>query len=1350
MSTWDFGTGGATLTADSGPFRRGIGQAQSALEQLEPVVARQWWGLQNLGTAFAAVGGAVAAGIGLAVREAVAWEDAMIGVERTSGLGGAELDALEASLRQVAQTTPIAVHELAAIAEQAGALGVEGAENIAEFSRIMGTLTATTDLTSASTEDLGRTLNVLGVPTDQFERFASTLVDVGRKTAATESEILNITRRLAPMARSAGFTAAEVLGLGAAVISLGPRAEAGASAMTRTINDISQAVAEAGPALDNWAQVAGMSAEQFTTMWERDAPRALEAVIAGISKFGGSATGLSQVLQHLDQNNVRNTITLGALAGGIVDVENKQTSLTAINELARESWARNVAFMEVAERRAQSTGAQIQMLRNRVSEVANTVGRMFLPVLRFIVDRLEDLAAGFDALPSVVQTALVVFTSLFGGVTLLAGGLILLIGRVVLSFQTLRTLSTNITAVGQNATGAAAQVGILTSSVNNLNAATARSNTQGLAAINTNLARNFAGAGTQAGVAAGQFSVYTGETQKASGAVGFLGRNIGKLGKAVGIVGGLLAIGSIALSLFGNTQKKAAEDTEKNVEANLELVDAIKNQQRGLEDNVDAWVLNQVVMSGMVDTLDALKIEFQDLNDVIQGRASTAQFDRMMINIQESGKITDEQREKMVRFLLETSRVFEESAKASGFVTRANQAMGESAEDAAGEMGDLGESAEDAAKKITDANRATRSYVDAILSQKAAAFDVQDAQKAYNEALEDTARVQDKILDAEHDLLDAQNDHEGAIRDLRKAERDLSRARADQQRDLRDAEDAVVDARDRQQDSTERILDLEEKLNDLRSGPTMRELIDATNALARAQLNLEDAEQGVQDAEWNLQRLREEGSSARDIEDAERILREARQRVAEETANVDKADQDLNDTRDGSADEAEEIADTERELERARRDSERADRAVIDAEQELRDLRAEVAADTAWFEANQRVIDAQGRVRDSLNGIRDAERTLAELRRSGGRDELARAELDLEQALMRQAQANADAIIQQKLMNGETVTAADEARIYAGELEKLIGMAPTADIRTDMENSIRILRTVKDEAKATFGEEGPFAKTAPSIAGLDAIQRKLADMSKKTDKGGELNVGDRVKGGLAGAFTGAGLGATIGSIIPGVGTIAGAIIGGLVGGILGAFPEVWNAIKTFVYNYIIAPFKRFLGIESPSSVAHNWGVNVIIGFWNGLAEKARWIFDKVWNFAKDYIYNPIKKALGWLWPGSPSEAGIRIGEGMAMGIRKGIRDNQKLIAGAMGTVVDTMTVVPPELAQQFTSDTLQRLATEQVGLPGGVSGVPVSSGAAGEQAGGDRFYLNAVTDADPSTIVNEFMWAKRVSTGSLG
>src|SRR5690606_27747152 len=81
--------------------------------------------VERVGRTALVMGGAVAAATGLAIKAAVDWESAWAGVTETVDGTAQQMAQLEEGLRRMATELPATHQEIAAVAEAAGALGIE-------------------------------------------------------------------------------------------------------------------------------------------------------------------------------------------------------------------------------------------------------------------------------------------------------------------------------------------------------------------------------------------------------------------------------------------------------------------------------------------------------------------------------------------------------------------------------------------------------------------------------------------------------------------------------------------------------------------------------------------------------------------------------------------------------------------------------------------------------------------------------------------------------------------------------------------------------------------------------------------------------------------------------------------------------------------------------------------------------------------------------------------------------------------------------------------------------------------------------------------------------------------------
>ena len=337
--------------------------------------------------AFAAAGQLIAAaGIAVALKEIAEWysvcvdasmefESAMAGVAKTTDLTDAELDAMARELQVLSTSIPTTANELAAIAEAAGQLGI-AEEYIISFTEVMANLGVATNLSSEeAASQLAKFANITQMAATDYERLGSTIVALGNNTATTEADIVNMGMRLAAAGTQAGMTEAEIMSISAALSSLGLEAQAGGSSFSKVISQMQVSVETGSDSLHDFADVAGMSAEEFARAFKDDAASALSAFITGLSdteRLGASATVM---LEEMGITELRMSDALKrASASG--DLFNNTIAL------GNEAWASNTALQKEAAQRYATTESKLAMMNNAYANLTVAVGDAFTPALQ--------------------------------------------------------------------------------------------------------------------------------------------------------------------------------------------------------------------------------------------------------------------------------------------------------------------------------------------------------------------------------------------------------------------------------------------------------------------------------------------------------------------------------------------------------------------------------------------------------------------------------------------------------------------------------------------------------------------------------------------------------------------------------------------------------------------------------------------------------------------------------------------------------------------------------------------------------------------------------------------------------
>lgn len=347
------------------------------------------------------MGGMVAAFAALATigtfkRLVVGFDTAFVGVTKTVDGTTKQLAELRSGLLDMSKILPTSAEDIAAVAESAGQLGIQRG-NILSFTKTMVDLGEATNLTAdQAATALARFANITQLPQDQFERLGSVIVGLGNTMATTEAEITTMSTRLAAAGTLAGFTQANILALSGSLSSVGVQAEAGGSAMSRVITNINSAVLSASSDLQVFADIAGVTADEFASEWRAGPAETLSMVVDGLGRINASGGDAAATLNEVGLGGIRTSRSLLSLAtsNGILT-----TALSSANKL----WDENNALSIEAEKRYRSAGARLGILSNNLKAFVIEQGQKVLPSMVTAIDKVIAAFGSLDQIASFID-----------------------------------------------------------------------------------------------------------------------------------------------------------------------------------------------------------------------------------------------------------------------------------------------------------------------------------------------------------------------------------------------------------------------------------------------------------------------------------------------------------------------------------------------------------------------------------------------------------------------------------------------------------------------------------------------------------------------------------------------------------------------------------------------------------------------------------------------------------------------------------------------------------------------------------------------------------------------------------
>lgn len=347
--------------------------------------------LENIGYKMESVGkkglvfsAAMVAAGAVTVSKAIEIDTALTGVRKTVDATDEEYQQLKKSAIEFSKTNAIEAKDILAAEELGGQLGV-AKENLQDFARITTSLDISTnmDVETASTE-MARYANITKMAASEYESYGNTIVKLGNSLATTESEISALSLRMASAGTQAGMSKADIMGIAGALSSLGIEAQAGGSAFSKTLSEISVQVATSGDDLENYAAVAGMSAQEFAKAWGEDATGAFIKFIEGLASGRGVGEDMNVILDELGINELRQSDALRRLAGNT-------ELLTSAVQMANDEWQSGSALSDEVANKNESLASKFQMVENRVTAVAEEVGVPLANALLAAIDAAEPL-----------------------------------------------------------------------------------------------------------------------------------------------------------------------------------------------------------------------------------------------------------------------------------------------------------------------------------------------------------------------------------------------------------------------------------------------------------------------------------------------------------------------------------------------------------------------------------------------------------------------------------------------------------------------------------------------------------------------------------------------------------------------------------------------------------------------------------------------------------------------------------------------------------------------------------------------------------------------------------------------
>jgi TP901 family phage tail tape measure protein len=322
------------------------------------------------------------------------FQQAFIGVQKTVTATEAEFEQLRREFVQMSTEIPFTAAELSKIGQIAGQLGV-AAEDIAKFTRVVADLSiAAEDLDiEQAAFSLARLSKIMNTNIGDAGRMSSAIVDLGNNFATTEGEITEMALRMGAAGRVIGLAAPEVLGLATSLTQLGIKAQAGGTALSKAFIQMKKAVDEGGDTLEDFATVAGISAEEFAQQFRTAPVQAITMFVEGLGRIVTSGGSAFTVLERLGLSNIR-------VARAMLSTASAAGETRKAIALATKAWNDNTAATKEAEKFYASWINRLKVVGNQILAIADRIGQVLIPIFvefaEVVVKPFDDMRKAMD------------------------------------------------------------------------------------------------------------------------------------------------------------------------------------------------------------------------------------------------------------------------------------------------------------------------------------------------------------------------------------------------------------------------------------------------------------------------------------------------------------------------------------------------------------------------------------------------------------------------------------------------------------------------------------------------------------------------------------------------------------------------------------------------------------------------------------------------------------------------------------------------------------------------------------------------------------------------------------------
>ncbi|WP_034801237.1 phage tail tape measure protein [Exiguobacterium oxidotolerans] len=390
------------IAADLRDFANGMNEVQSRMSNMGQKLSSTG---TAMATTFGAAGGAIAAGLGLAVNKSMDFEAQVSRVGAISGATGSELQALRDSALQLGASTSKSASEVAVGQEALAALGMTATEVVSAMPGVISAAESSGADMAQTAEVMASALNIFGLEASESSRVADILAQTANQSAADIGDMGYALKYAGPVAANLGVSMEELSA------SIGIMTNAG---------------------LDGSSAGTALRAGLLSLLKPSNAnQKVMDSLGLSMTDANGKFIGLKGVVEQLNgsmdgMTNAQKTATLASLVG--TEASSGFLALMAagpgeIDKMTTSLENSGGASATAAAAMKDNLKGALEELGGAFETAQITIGTALTPAIQTVVAVLQGLMDKFNGLSPSMQSFIATGAAVTAGVLLLVAGL---------------------------------------------------------------------------------------------------------------------------------------------------------------------------------------------------------------------------------------------------------------------------------------------------------------------------------------------------------------------------------------------------------------------------------------------------------------------------------------------------------------------------------------------------------------------------------------------------------------------------------------------------------------------------------------------------------------------------------------------------------------------------------------------------------------------------------------------------------------------------------------------------------------------------------------------------------------